>query len=263
MTPDLDSDPGPLAANKTTVAPLRPAAPEGLDVLIAGGLFLALLGAMIGIILLLDPPGHHPLDTPSAKLTLTAIVLLGQNIAILAGAGAASWRRHLAPARLLAFRPLSWPLCLLAILAGAIMGIGLDFAVQLVQHLLGLPLRTPGAELLAPAGFTWTAFATIFVLGALLAPFCEEVLFRGLLFGWLRRRMRAWLAALLSAIPFGIMHVEPLHVLYATVAGFLLALLFHRTGSLWASIIAHVTINAIAIISVYVARAAGVPISQI
>lgn len=245
-------------------APRRPVpAPDGRDVILAFVLYAVLLGAAAGGIFLLNPPGRRPLDSAAAKLALTAAILVWQNAIILAAAALISWRHRVNPGRLLSFAPISWRVGLFSILAGAGMGIGLGLGVQLIQHLLHLPPRTPGVELLDPAGFSWTAFATIFLLGALLAPFAEEILFRGILYGWLRRRMRVRHAALLSAIPFGLLHVEPLHILYATAAGFLLALLFQRSGSLWSAVLAHVAINSIAIVSVYLALAEGVPISHI
>ena len=46
----------------------------------------------------------------------------------------------------------------------------------------------------------------------------EELIFRGLLLGWLQRLMPFWLAALISSALFGAVHIEPLHMLlYATL----------------------------------------------
>ena len=59
-------------------------------------------------------------------------------------------------------------------------------------------------------------------------------------------RLPVSLAALLSAIPFGIAHIQPEHILYAAAVGFLLALLYQRFRSLWASIAAHMAINLLA-----------------
>jgi uncharacterized protein len=81
------------------------------------------------------------------------------------------------------------------------------------------------------------------------APFAEEVFFRGFLFGSLRRLTSLWPAALGSGFFFGIIHlstgdlsvVPPLAYL-----GVLLALLYARTGSVWPCIAVHTFNNALA-----------------
>lgn len=241
----------------------RPPGPSGADVIIAVLIFSLAIGLIIGIILLADPPGRSTFDPPGAKLGLTAGILLAQNLAMLAAVWLPIRRRGRRFATVIDLNPLPWRGVLIALIAGVLIGVGLDLALGQLQHVLGLPERTPGAELLAPAGFSWLAFAVMMLLGAVVAPICEEVLFRGLLFGWLRRRMHWSLAAALAAVPFGLLHVEPLHVLYAIVAGFLLATLYQKAGSLWSSVLAHIAINSIAIASVYWALASGVPLDQI
>jgi membrane protease YdiL (CAAX protease family) len=67
----------------------------------------------------------------------------------------------------------------------------------------------------------------------------EEVAYRGALQGWLGRVTGPWLAVLVQALVFGIVHVGPevtawvpLHVLLLGSAGFLAGLVVRRTGSL-------------------------------
>ncbi|MGH2981799.1 MAG: lysostaphin resistance A-like protein, partial [Solirubrobacterales bacterium] len=82
-----------------------------------------------------------------------------------------------------------------------------------------------------------------------IAPVAEEVFFRGMLFGGLRRRLPTIAAALISAAVFGALHaptgvstVPPL-----IAFGFVLALLYERTGSLGPPIVAHAINNALAL----------------
>lgn len=87
---------------------------------------------------------------------------------------------------------------------------------------------------------------------ALLGPLAEEAYFRGLVLGWLARHWGlAWSVAI-SALVFGALHLKWLIPggMSGTVAtaelvamGVLLALVAARTGSLWASFIAHGTNN--------------------
>jgi membrane protease YdiL (CAAX protease family) len=82
------------------------------------------------------------------------------------------------------------------------------------------------------------------------APVSEEVCFRGMLFGGLREKLPRLAAALLSGLIFGGLHaltgvsaVPPL-----VVFGFLLALLYERTGSIVPGIILHMLNNSVALL---------------
>ena len=89
----------------------------------------------------------------------------------------------------------------------------------------------------------------VVVLIAVVAPIAEEIFFRGMLFGGLRRRLSTYPSAAISALVFGALHattgvtaVPPL-----IVFGFMLALLYERTGSLVPGMIAHAFNNALAL----------------
>ena len=83
---------------------------------------------------------------------------------------------------------------------------------------------------------------------ALLGPLTEEAYFRGLVLGWLHRHCGLAWSVVLSALVFGVLHLKWLTPggasgMVATAElvamGVLLALVAVRTGSLWASFIAH------------------------
>lgn len=84
-------------------------------------------------------------------------------------------------------------------------------------------------------------------LVVILAPLAEEIIFRGVLFAGFLRRMPLLLAAVFSALLFALPHlpggIAILPLVF--VAGFILALLFYRTGSLWPPIIVHALNNAL------------------
>jgi len=85
---------------------------------------------------------------------------------------------------------------------------------------------------------------------AIAAPIGEEVCFRGMLFGGLRERMPRYAAALISAAVFGALHVTTgVSVVPPLVAfGFLLALLYERTGSIVPCILLHMLNNSVALL---------------
>ena len=91
--------------------------------------------------------------------------------------------------------------------------------------------------------------AFLIVLGLLagLAPLVEELVFRGLLYGWIESRWGSGLAVVVSSLAFAAAHVEPAHVLLVLPLGILFGLLRWRTGSLWPSLVAHVANNGLAV----------------
>lgn len=83
------------------------------------------------------------------------------------------------------------------------------------------------------------------------APIAEETCFRGMLFGGLREKLPRLVAALITGIIFGGLHaltgvtaVPPL-----IVFGFVLALLYEKTGSIIPGILLHMINNSIALLS--------------
>jgi membrane protease YdiL (CAAX protease family) len=88
--------------------------------------------------------------------------------------------------------------------------------------------------------------AVVGILAALVAPIAEEVLFRGFLFGALRRRLGFAAAALGSALLFALVHpaVDRLPIAILAVG---LAFAYEKTGSLAAPIACHVANNAMGV----------------
>lgn len=84
----------------------------------------------------------------------------------------------------------------------------------------------------------------------LLAPFAEELLFRGFLYRALRNRLRPVSAALVVGAIFGSIHYtgpETLELLLPlAIFGFILCMLYERSGSLYPAIALHAINNAIA-----------------
>ncbi|MEP7060474.1 MAG: type II CAAX endopeptidase family protein [Actinomycetota bacterium] len=86
------------------------------------------------------------------------------------------------------------------------------------------------------------AFGLILVV---VAPLCEELLFRGFLFRGLRGRWAYWPAALVSSICFAIAHGSPFRLLNTFADGLILSALYEGRKSLITSIAAHATLNTI------------------
>ena len=137
-------------------------------------------------------------------------------------------------------RRMVWP----AIGISVLIAIACFFVVCSVCSLLGFDLFYQGEELEHRQRF----FSGI--AGALNAcifgPIIEEICFRGLVLGGLlKTRCRPWLAIIISAVAFGLLHGFWASFVSATLFGILVGWLYWRTGSIIPGIIIHVTNNSL------------------
>jgi len=88
-----------------------------------------------------------------------------------------------------------------------------------------------------------TITAGFILLVGVLSPIAEELVFRGILFAWLRRHVNFWIAGIASAVVFAGAHGIPDIILPTAILGLLFAWIYERTGSLWPAMLAHVAHN--------------------
>ncbi len=97
------------------------------------------------------------------------------------------------------------------------------------------------------------AVALLVLIVAGLAPMCEEIFFRGVIFGSARSAGLSSVGAVLSAVLFATVHLSPiLAPFYATFA-IVMCWLYTRTGTLAAPIAAHMTLNGVACVALLIA----------
>jgi uncharacterized protein len=97
---------------------------------------------------------------------------------------------------------------------------------------------------------TWGVLGSVLVL-CVIAPFCEEFLFRGFIFGALRNWRGPLVAALLTGVLFGAVHVgsaPAVDLVPLAVLGMILCAMRQLTGSLYPGILMHMFNNAIALV---------------
>lgn len=76
-----------------------------------------------------------------------------------------------------------------------------------------------------------------------IVPVEEELIFRGAVFGVLRRKMSPFFAIIFTAVIFGIMHRVSIHTAYAVVCGMILTACYYYTENIITSIIMHALFN--------------------
>ena len=94
----------------------------------------------------------------------------------------------------------------------------------------------------------WQERLSIIFMAVIIAPIAEEVLFRGYLYGVVRRFAGRLPAMIVTSLLFAAMHLHLPSMLGLAVLATMLCLIYERTGSLWANIVVHATFNAISII---------------
>jgi membrane protease YdiL (CAAX protease family) len=130
-----------------------------------------------------------------------------------------------------------------AVVLGMVIIYAASILYSLIAQALHITIRTNVDEIQAQAaGRPWTTLAIL--LGAVIvAPFCEEIFFRGFFFQGLRLRVALWIAVVLSAVIFGVAHGDLGSLPLLIVIGILLAILRWRTRSLWPGMALHMLNN--------------------
>lgn len=83
---------------------------------------------------------------------------------------------------------------------------------------------------------------------AILSPIMEELVFRGIVFGNLRKITGTGTAIFLSAFLFGIVHFNIVQFIYAFLLGIVLALFMYKSGHMYAAMVGHIAANAFAVL---------------
>lgn len=137
----------------------------------------------------------------------------------------------------LGFRPIKKSTALMTILFTVLIiplstlanAISMLFVDNAVESIMGDVLDVP--------------FVIMFFLMAVLAPFGEELVFRGAFFRGFRKSGNIFGAIILSAVLFALMHMNFNQAAYAVLLGIMMALAAEATGSTTTSFIIHMIFN--------------------
>ena len=95
------------------------------------------------------------------------------------------------------------------------------------------------------------SFFVMWFFVGLLGPVVEELVFRGIILGGLRTTGRIFSAIVLSALLFGLAHMNINQFSYTLCAGIFWGLLVEATGSIVPSLICHVMMNSVSVMMAF------------
>lgn len=98
-------------------------------------------------------------------------------------------------------------------------------------------------ELLETAGMDEHISLLMIICSVLFAPFCEELVFRGVTMKQLLKCLPFWAANLIQAVLFGIFHMNMIQGIYAACLGVILGYVCEKGGSIYYSILLHILFN--------------------
>lgn len=245
--------------------PIEPEAPRSPDIPLWTLADIAkAIGVIIGIVVLSSVPIYllaneiaGGADRVDKDPTALAVVLIVSALFQFAALGSAWWfgvRKYKLDFRALGLRrpERGWPWLPFTLVAGA-MGMVVFYSLALAA--VGIE---PDTDLPDAIYDNALPLAIALVLTVILAPFVEEIFFRGFVFGGLTRRFGWVWGALGSGTLFGVAHIANagyLYVLPPIIAiGILFAWGYKYSRSLYPSIAAHFLFNLIQMIGVLATR---------
>jgi hypothetical protein len=157
------------------------------------------------------------------------------------------------------WRSLAWVTPRLPFFSIVTGGVGLALAVLLLGALIRTPhTENPLTELLKDP----TSLILVAIFGSIVAPVCEELVFRGFLQPLLVRSFGAVAGILATALPFGLLHFQEYgkswrHVLLISLSGVAFGWMRQATGSTKAAAGMHSAYNAFQFVLLLMAK--GLP----
>ncbi len=131
-------------------------------------------------------------------------------------------------------------------LATVVAALAVSAALEPILHAARQQGLTPDAP--RPGGFSPLAGIALALLGiAIIGPFVEEMLFRGLITASFRQRFGAFGTAVLTAALFALAHLLPRGLPALFLLGLALALVYERVGSTIPGVLVHCLYNGIAL----------------
>ncbi|MFA6807371.1 MAG: type II CAAX endopeptidase family protein [Eubacteriales bacterium] len=131
---------------------------------------------------------------------------------------------------------------LLGLFAGVLLFLGVGYFGNLLTKVFGEPELQSFALAIDGADAVWQLVLLV-ILGGILIPIKEEMIFRGLIFPPLKRAYGSGKGIWITALFFAAFHFDLIRFLPIMLGGLVLTWLYNKTSSIIPSIIAHGTWN--------------------
>ncbi len=133
-------------------------------------------------------------------------------------------------------------------LAGAVSGAAAGHVWSCLIYISGLPGMFSGYEETASKAFAGQPLPLLILTTVIAAPIAEELVFRFMIYRRIRQYYGTAAGVLLSSILFGLYHANAVQCVYSVGFGLLLILLYEKSGSILAPILAHAGANLWAVV---------------
>lgn len=141
----------------------------------------------------------------------------------------------------------------------AVGGVFALFALQMLATLINFSIfgQVSGSEHTRQVE-TLTRYSPVFLLTvSIIGPILEEIVFRKILFGSMRRKLGFWFAALISSLIFAVMHQDLRNLLVYVLIGVFLCFTYQMTRRIAVNMFMHATMNAVVVLVSYGVSSAG------
>lgn len=213
---------------------------NSLDLLGIGFIFVTFFGLVISSV--------RAAGKSDAVLDSGALIVSIAFQFICAGIVTAFVITRIRPVEWLGLRWRKWPWILL-IAPGAVVSMWILFGgLQLSGFMdwvksMGIDSVQDTVKLLQDDSTDPLALGLMAAAAVLVAPFCEEIVFRGYLYPAAKRFTGPWVACFFSAIIFASAHGNAGALLPLFIFGCVLVLIYEKTGSIWAPMAVHFCFN--------------------
>lgn len=141
----------------------------------------------------------------------------------------------------------------LGFIVGILLFVGIGYLGNYLTHIVGTPPPQSFAVAVSGLNYPWE-FALLLLLGGVVAPIKEEMLFRGLIYPPLRQTHGRIKGMLLTGLFFAALHFDLVRFIPLFLGGVVLAWLYERSESIWPAVIAHGTWNILMAVALWILR---------
>ena len=223
---------------------------KDLLIIFAGIMIILFLGVLI-FIAVIFASGENIESLLAPTITQTLMLTALEAAALILGVYFFGLRRRKIGWEAIGLKSTSWSWILISITVTLALIPIVSLITLLVLFLSGQPMDNPQLDFLLPEGLSVLDGLLMLLLAGFLAPFGEELLFRGVLYKFTRDKWGVWMGVFLSSLLFGLIHGNLAVGLTGFFVGIVAAILYEYSKSLWTAIIVHIINNSSKIALLY------------